>query len=165
MSAIAYVADVVIPAAMSMLPARMDSSEARVQLLAIGLQESRLQHRRQLGGGPAISLWQGERGGGFPLLVKHPATRELARGLLERMGYGEPDDSDFWALEHNDIAACLAARLLLWTHPGPLPRDAVNAWAYYLALWRPGKPHRHTWDDFYDQAWAVIEASNPGGAQ
>lgn len=153
-SALEYVRRQVIPAAMSMLPQRMDSIEARVMLVAIGMQESRFEHRRQLGGGPAISFWQGERTGGFPLLVKHGATAAIARDLLKRMAYGEPDVTDFYALEHNDIAACIAARLLLWTHTKPLPEgNAGEAWRYYIDLWRPGKPHRETWDAFYLDAW------------
>lgn len=157
MSAFHYVATVVMPAALSMLPAKMDTPPARAMLLASGLQESGFEHRRQIGGGPAISLWQGERTGGFPLLVEHHATAAIARDLLKRMGYGEPDPSDFFALEHNDIAACLAARLLLYTHPAPLPLTPGDGWAYYLALWRPGKPHRHTWDAFFVQAWEFVE--------
>ena len=40
----------VMPAAFSLLPPNMDSREARVMLLAIGMQESRFKHRKQIGG-------------------------------------------------------------------------------------------------------------------
>lgn len=150
-----YIARVVIPASMAMLPSKMDSAEARAELIAIGLQESRFKHRRQVQG-PALSFWQAESGGGFRGLLTHSATGELARGILRTMAYGEPDDSDFAAIEHNDILACIGARLLLWTHPGPLPRTAADGWAYYLATWRPGKPKAATWPEFYAQAWELL---------
>ena len=52
--------DAVRPA-MALLPARMDTPEADCMLLAIGLQESRFVHRRQIGG-PARGFWQFEKG-------------------------------------------------------------------------------------------------------
>ena len=60
-----------IDPALALLPASMDTPEARIMLLAIGLQESHFEHRRQLVGnppgpsGPAKSLWQAEQGGGL----------------------------------------------------------------------------------------------------
>ena len=41
-----------IEPALRLLPAALDTPEARVMLIAIGLQESRLVHRRQLVGNP-----------------------------------------------------------------------------------------------------------------
>jgi hypothetical protein len=155
MSALRYVASVVIPAAFSMLPFKLREPEARAMLLAIGLQESRFKYRRQIGG-PARSFWQAERTGGFRGILKHSATDTIARDLLVRMGYGEPDETDFEALEHNDILACCSARLLLWTHPDKLPGpgEAKRAWGQYIDTWRPGRPHPETWTALYAQAWA-----------
>lgn len=153
-SAIEYVRGVVIPAALSMLPQRMDSLEARAMLIAIGMQESRFKYRRQFRG-PALSFWQAEATGGFRGILDHPLTGELARGVLAAMAYGEPDITDFRALEDNDILACVGARLLLWTHPRPLPEgNAGEAWQQYRECWRPGKEHRESWDAFYLDAWA-----------
>ena len=45
------------------LRGKFRSTAADVLLLAIGLQESRFEHRQQIGG-PARSFWQFERGGG-----------------------------------------------------------------------------------------------------
>lgn len=59
-----------ITPALELLPPKMTSPEALIMLLTIGLQESGLQHRRQLVGssprptGPATGLWQFEQGGG-----------------------------------------------------------------------------------------------------
>ena len=52
--------DAVRPA-LALLPAAMNTPQARCMLLAIGLQESRFVHRRQIGG-PARGFWQFERG-------------------------------------------------------------------------------------------------------
>lgn len=159
MSALPYIATVVIPAAYSLLPFKMRAPESKALLLAFGLQESRFEQRRQRGGGPALSFWQAESTGGFRGILNHPATGALARDILRRMGYGEPDDSDFLALEHNDILACCGARLLLWTHPDKLPGcgEEARAWAMYLDTWRPGKPHEKTWSECWARAWAELQ--------
>ncbi|WVM93520.1 hypothetical protein ULG90_06320 [Halopseudomonas pachastrellae] len=68
-----------IAAALSLLPDRMASPEAEVQMLAIGLQESRFEHRHQIGG-PAHSWWQMELGGGVRGVLTHPAVAILQRG-------------------------------------------------------------------------------------
>jgi hypothetical protein len=152
-SAIEYVRSAVLPAALSMLPPHMDSTAARAMLLAIGMQESRFAYRRQMAVGPRSVL----AGRDHRRLRGILTTRRLAssRGALKRMAYGEPDASDFQALEDNDILACIGARLLLWTHPKALPEgDSNEAWRHYIDCWRPGKPHRETWDAFYLDAWS-----------
>ena len=79
-----------INCALCVLPDRMDTPEARVMLIAIGLQESKFQDRRQLVGspprpvGPAKSFWQAEQGGGMVrgLLNYHSDyVRNMAVGL------------------------------------------------------------------------------------
>lgn len=154
MSALNYVQSTVIPAAFSLLPPKMDSVEARAMLLAIGLQESRFQYRRQIGG-PARGFWQFEEGGGVHGVMEHPDSQTFILGHLRAMSYDMKTRTSYEAIADNDILACLFARLLLWTHPKPLPKQGDNekAWQYYLWLWRPGKPHRQTWDAFYDEAW------------
>lgn len=157
MTTVEYVAEILLPAALRMLPTKMDSQEANVMLLAIGLQESRFTHRAQVGG-PAEGFWQFESGGGWKGVLKHPESVLHARTALKAMAYGEPDLNDYYAIENNDILACVFARLLLWTHPRALPQrwQVGYAWEYYLETWRPGKPHRETWDGFFDQAWELM---------
>ena len=147
-----FVELVAMPAALAILPPKMDSAEARAMLIAIGLQESRFQHRKQLGG-PAHGFWQFESAGGVHGILTHPVTKPIIAGVLEVLRYTPGDCYD--AIADNDVLACVFARLLLWTHPEPLPRDAAAAWGYYLATWRPGKPHRRTWNAFYASAWSV----------
>ncbi len=56
------------------------------------------------------------------------------------------------------MLACAFARLLLFTDPRPLPAlgNPQAAWDYYVRNWRPGKPHRDTWDALYAKALATI---------
>lgn len=154
MSAFDYVRHNTIPAALKLLPQNMDTPVAITMLLAIGLQESRMTHRRQIGG-PARGLWQFESGGGVRGVLSHAASKPHISAVLRTMAYGETQEIAFAAIEHNDVLACVFARLLLWTHPKALPQagDPQYAWEYYLSTWRPGKPHRATWDAFYEQAW------------
>lgn len=136
-----------LSSAYSLLPSGLCSPEATQMLLAIGWQESRFEHRHQLGG-PAKGFWQFERGGGVKGVLEHPKTRGLIRDVLIALKYENAYDSHcYTALEHNDVLAAAFARLLLVPHPKKLPLvDQPNAgWDYYLACWRPGKPHAKTW--------------------
>lgn len=157
MSAFEYVQRTVIPAAHALLPAKMHSPEATAMLLAIMLQESRATHRRQIGG-PAKGLWQFEHGGGVHGVLNHVASRPHISAAMRAMAYGETEMIAFEAIEHNDVLACVFARLLLWTHPKKLPQMGGTdyAWDYYLTTWRPGRPHRQTWTDHFRTAWAAI---------
>lgn len=142
-----------ITPALALLPARMSSPEAEVMLLAIGLQESRFQQRRQLVGspprptGPAKSFWQAEQGGGMVtgLLRYHDdRVRDLAVGLCAVRGV-DPSPRAVWeAIEHDDVLAAGLARLLLFTDPARLPMlgDVDGAWQLYLRTWRPGAHSR-----------------------
>lgn len=147
----------IIPAALSLLPETMDSPAARAMLLAIGLQESQLRHRRQIGG-PARGYWQFEKGGGVKGVLRHPASAELASNVCHTLNYHPDRGAVYNALADNDILACCFARLLLWTLPDALPgpEDADEGWRQYLAAWRPGRPHPEVWPRFYEQGWGAI---------
>lgn len=151
------IADMILPA-YALLPLRMSSAQASVQLLATGLQESRFEHRRQMGNGPARGFWQFERGGGVKGVMTHPASAAHMKSLCAARGV--PFTAmDIWnALEFDDVIAAGTARLLYWTDPKPLPAlgDAPAAWALYLRTWRPGKPHRETWDAYYAAAMREV---------
>lgn len=157
MSPALYVADSVFPVAFSMLPEKMDSPAARAQMLAIGFQESLFKHRFQVMG-PARGFWQFERGGGVRGVLEHPATRPHLLPILERLIYAPDADKCYEAIAHNDVLAAVFARLLLWTHPKALPgrNEDDAAWQYYIDTWRPGKPHRGTWDVYNARAWEIV---------
>lgn len=146
-----------IAPALALLPARMNSAAAVVQMLAIGLQESRFQHRRQIGG-PARGFWQFEQGGGVRGVLRHSASREHALAVCRVRNVIATESAAYAALEHDDVLAAAFARLLLWTDPKALPSlgDGQAAWDLYLRVWRPGKPHRHTWDALYAKALEAV---------
>lgn len=153
--------------ALALLPLAMDTPNARVMLLAIGLQESRFTHRWQvLGGGlkgPARGFWQFERGGGCTGVLSHAASRFWMHTVCGIRGCA-PVPGQLWqAIEQDDVLAAAAARLLLFTDPARLPvvGDEAGAWALYMRVWRPGKPHLHTWPELYARAVAAVAA---GGA-
>ena len=155
--------DAIIPAFRE-LPTRMDTPEARVMMLAIGAQESRLTARVQkplragMPPGPARGLWQFERGGGVKGVRTHRASSRIAANVLAARGI-PPTDRDAWgALATDDVLAAIFARLLLWTDSRPLPRigEQDEAWDCYIRNWRPGKPHARTWPALYHGAVQTI---------
>ena len=146
----------VIDPAMHLLGSKYDSPEARAMLIAIALQESRLLHRRQIQG-PARGFHQFETGG-VQGVMTHRAIAQDATLVAKTLVYAPLIPVIHAAMEHNDLLDCAFARLLLYADPRPLPKAAQHdlAWTIYIFGWRPGKPHRQTWDDFYDEAWTVI---------
>jgi hypothetical protein len=150
--------------ALDLLPDAMSTPEAVVMLLAIGLQESRLTHRVQIspkapgGRGPARGLLQFEKAGGTAGTLAHPTSRYWAVSVCKARGV-LPTPHAVWArLETDDVLAFAMGRLYLFTDPKRLPAmgDVQNAWNTYTRVWRPGKPHRHTWDDNYNAALAAV---------
>lgn len=135
-----------------------DSPEARVQILAMGLQESLFKYRRQMNNGPATGFWQFERGGGVKGVLNHSASKYKAHDLCQARGV-DPISQNVWqALETDDVLAAGFARLLLFTDPRALPAvtDADGAWDCYVRNWRPGKPHRNTWGANHSAARAEV---------
>lgn len=155
----------IVPCAYSVLPKAMDSPKATAMLLAIGLQESKFLHRRQGGNGPARGFWQFERGGGVVGVMTHPRTEGPLSVALAELRYASAMGQSavlHSIIEHNDIVACVFARLLLWTVPGALP-DRFSpslAWEQYLDGWRPGKPRRDVWDSHFIEAWHRVDRLN-----
>ncbi|WP_280191982.1 hypothetical protein [Delftia sp. PS-11] len=168
--ALGSIIETAINPALALLPAAMDTPEARVMLLTIGLQESRFVHRYQLvkarpgAKGPARGFWQFELGtragrGGVWGVYLHPASRYWLSGVCVARGVAFEPRAIWKAIEQDDVLAAALARLLLFTDPRRLPSvsDARGAWMLYaLRTWRPGKPHRQTWDAFHAQARAVV---------
>ena len=133
----------VIRPTLSLLGPKYQGWEAERLLIAIAMQESRIKHRRQMGG-PARGFWQFETGG-LSGVLRHTASKDDAARLIETLCYRNEAGPVHAALEHNDILACGIARLLLWTDAKPLPLTEEDGWAYYLRNWRPGKPHPSYW--------------------
>lgn len=149
-----------IAPALALLPAKMAGAKAEVQMLAIGLQESRFEHRRQIGG-PAVGFWQFEQGGGVRGVLTHPASRDHAAAVCRTRGIPASASAVYAALSADDVLAAAFARLLLWTDPAALPAVGAmaTAWDLYLRTWRPGKPHPDSWKGLYMQAMEAVTCS------
>lgn len=152
----------ILPAAYGVLPTRMQSLAASAMLLAIALQESGAIHRKQVNG-PARGFWQFERAG-VTGVRQHRASRVHLQFALSALCYHKdlPTVSAHTAIEHNDVLACVFARLLLWTDSQPLPDpdQADDGWHIYLRTWRPGKPHPETWPRHFAAAWELVSAQD-----
>lgn len=158
MTAIQTGAGIVQLAMSHLLPAKFDGQAARVQLLAIGMQESGFETRQQRGG-PARSYWQFEQAGGIQGVLTHPASKAYARAFCGLRAVAPVASDVYAAFLSDDVLACAFARLLLWTDAAPLPRlgDPDSAWAYYLRNWRPGKPRPDAWRANYAAAMASVK--------
>lgn len=145
-----------IDPALELLPAPMATTAARRMLVAIGLQESSLQHRRQIGG-PARSYLQFELGG-LKGVLRHDASKTHAATVVNALDMASLSPADLHAaMEYSDALACAMGRLLLFTHPKPLPDNEADGWNYYNWLWRPGKPHPDRWPACWRQASEAVE--------
>lgn len=144
---------------LELLPIGMSSPAGTAMVLAIALQESRLQNRTQIGG-PARSYWQFEVGGGVRGVLNHVLSKPHAQRLLAMLDYDPTSDAVTVhnAMQHNDVLAAGFARLLLWTSPEALPgRDrADRGWDIYQSVWRPGRARPDSWPGYFNAAWALV---------
>jgi hypothetical protein len=150
----------VVKPGLALLPAKFDTPEARVMLLAIGKQESRFEHRKQIGG-PAHGFYQFEKGGGVKGVLTHPASKPIIERVLIGLNIARMPAVcyDCLAEPEHDALATVFARLLLYTDPHPLPAlncDPSLAWDYYFRNWRPGKPKRDTFDAYLMHAREAV---------
>lgn len=135
------------------LPSKFNTTDSTVLLLAIGLQESRFEHRQQVGG-PARSFWQFEKGGGVKGVLSHPGTAKHAQAVCVLRGIAPTAESVYARMLDDDLLGCAFARLLLYSDAKPVPvAGSIDAgWDYYARNWRPGRPHPETWRGLYLEA-------------
>lgn len=166
MTPMRYYHNAVMPA-LTLLPAAMDTDAARAMMLAIPLQESDLEHRRQFPAGPGRGYPQFELGldesgkptGGLALLLRHKSAGPLCARVVNDLDYGGATPAELHAaLEHNDILAAAMTRLLLYTFPGPLPgqNESDEGWRQYMWCWRPSRPRPNHWGRCFAMAWDVV---------
>ena len=162
-------AKVIVPS-LALLPAHMDTPEARVMLVAIGGQESGYRTRQQ-NGGPARGLWQNER----PiqqLLLDNRASEVPVRNLCSARAVAPTASDMYWAVGTDDVFAAGIARLILWCDLAPLPAlgDVDAAFDTYIRVWGPGAYTRGTpaqraeirqrFGDNYRAALAAVTGAN-----
>lgn len=131
--------------AFTILPKHMNPTQEQpgrvvVPLLTMQRQEAPNQEQKQIGG-PAVGIWQFEKGGGINGVLKHSTSAKAARELCTTLGVQPTNDAVYAALQGtNDVLDAGFARLLMWTDPNPLPAfgDVEGAWQLYLRTWRPG---------------------------
>lgn len=162
MATIDYVQGSVLPAALRLLPPHLSGDEATAMLLAVGLQEScGLTCRGLVNGGPGerVSFWRLDVDA-VQRTLEHRATQmPLAAALATlRYDWNAPPEKLLGVLAHNDVAAACVARCLLFTSPVPLagPNVAGAGWDAYRAAWRPERPRRSTWNNFFQLAWQRV---------
>lgn len=133
------------------------SREAVVLLTAIALQESAITHRQQVSG-PARGLWQFEKPT-VGLTLRHAKVRNLRSidQALVKSGFVLGDNAEvasqnFRLIETSDRAACVLARLLLWTDSRALSLSAPEMYTVYDTVWRPGKKRPEAWAANYQLA-------------
>lgn len=147
--------------ALALLPSKMDSREARLMLLAIGLQESGFSAHVQMlpngKRGPAHGYLQFEKGG-VAGVMNHPASRLWMVDLCKARNCAFTPEAVWAQIEADDVLAMGLGRLLLWTDQKPLPsvNDSDNAWALYVRTWRPGKPRPKDWPANHAAARAEV---------
>lgn len=155
-----YVNSEIISPAMRLLGVarNYDTPAARVMLLTIGQQESRFLYRAQVPSKIARGFWQFEKGGGVKGVLTHMSSASEMTRVLDLIHVTR--DDVYQAIEYHDALAAVCARLLLYTDPHPLPAvsNAEGAWQLYSRVWRPGKPHRETWDVYHTKARQVVKA-------
>ena len=155
------------PALLRMFP-QFQGRTPECMLLTIAGQETNLAYVYQMDsqGKPiqtlARGLWQFELVG-VEGCLNHPANGWLAP-FLEQNGFaGLTPEMIHWALPASTSLATWLARANLWWYAEDLIEPIADydhaeaAWQQYLDIWRPGKPHRETWDAHW---LAAVEAVN-----
>lgn len=149
--------------AYALLPVRMDSVEATLQLLVTQLQENPQRVPKQIGG-PAVGDYQFEKGGGVKGVLTHSSCKATAVTVCAARGVSATADAVYIALQTDAILAAALARLLYYTDPKQLPEvgEVEEAWQLYLRTWRPGAYKRDPvglrkkWSINYAKAMEVL---------
>lgn len=140
----------------------LGTRQARVLLLAIALQETNLEHRLQLGGGPGRGFWQFEKGprSGLAGLMRREPCKGWVRAICGELLVPPNLATVHEALAWHDVLAAALARLLLVADPQPLPAadDRDGGWATYLRVWNPGRPRPERWAECHAMA---LQADDP----
>lgn len=152
----------IIPAALSLLPAKMNSLQARAMLIAIGLQESGFNARAQgghgtvKGTGPASGFWMFEKAGGVTEVLTD--LQEIVAPICRELLYQPTPGVIHPALADNWVLAAVFARLLLWKDPRSMPEsnNPKKGWAVYRDRWQPGKPGPDRWPGNFATAWTIV---------
>jgi hypothetical protein len=137
---------------------KFDTPNARIQLLAIGMQESKFMDRVQQGGGPAHSFWQ-EEPNGVKSVLNHELVGPMMVDICQKLGVNSDWRTVYKEVIMNDVLACAVARLILYADGNPLPKVGAvdDAWQCYLRNWKPGRPRPDSWARNYKIAQEHVD--------
>lgn len=124
------------------------SAAAAQLLLGTALQESGLCHRRQIGGGPALGLWQMEPATHDDCWDNYLKYRsDLAQKVIKVADRTERSEAE-WLVAH-DPYACVMARIKYLRAPTQLPSfNDIDGQAKYWKSWYNTPQGAGTVDDY-----------------
>ena len=116
-----------------------DSKNSAHLLVGTALQESLLEYRRQIGGGPARGLFQMEKETFDDIFTNYLAFRTSLRTAVETFAYS--DRNLFGEIEYNDRFAAIMARIHYARVASPVPSytDAAAMAAYWKNYYNSSK--------------------------
>lgn len=135
------------------------SPAAAVLLLGTAIQESQLCYRRQIGGGPALGLFQMEPATHDDCWYNYLSYRpSLASQVMKVARRSEQPEAE-WLVTHDDYAAAMA-RIKYLRAPAPLP-DALDIpamasyWTQFYNAGGTGTPQK------YLDNWHAVMGDEP----
>lgn len=151
---------------------RMDEPQRLVLALAIAIEETSLDHRRQVlkGGryGKGRSWWQNEGGSQASIgrLMNHPTLSRPLKQLCIEQTIPWDLASIYEAVAWHDLLAAVIALLLIFSDAQPVPdvTDEYGMWGYYWRCWqpgayrnwKPGDPQGERWHDAHRRALNAV---------
>lgn len=152
---------------LDLLPIALRGPAAATLLLATSLQETNLQARVQIGGGPGISFYQLEKDGAIKNVFESPFARPWLQRVCDRLVISFDLDVIAQAVIYNDQLAAVVSRLQYWLSPLSLP-DLVSPDAeaqgllIYSHVWAPhwyisGQPEPGRWHTSWTTAVATTK--------
>lgn len=112
--------------------AGLGGPSAEALILGTGIQESKLFLRQQIGGGPALGLWEMEPATFHGIMTDYLPSRPALMAAVKATTGGADPTPDM--LRDNDALACLMARLKY--HPAHPPLPAARDIAGQANYWK-----------------------------
>lgn len=113
----------------------LSSKSANDLLLGTAILESNVEHTRQIGGGPALSLFQIEPDTLSDVYKSYLNYRKPLKDKVDGLLYGQPTYKNrLRNLEVNPFYACAIARICYLRVPKSLPNENLGLEGYIMSL-------------------------------
>lgn len=159
MDASTFLNEVLIPCAefIFSVDPRLDSQEARLQMMATAGYESNWTFKAQLGSPIALGYWMNQENA-VSLLLNNPTSADILRLVASRLGLMADAATLHQASKDNELVGYTIARLLAFCDPHPLPPigDEEACWQAYLRAQNPGVKNKTRWTVVYAIAAALF---------